>query len=143
MDFDVSKLRRRADGKPETRSLDDLLAETAQDDVVQRLPGKGRPLDRHGYRHADPETRMANKLLADHDVIPPQLQDRRPRCWVCLPSNTAELVATLVFCRLSPPPRLRHCQAEKKTRNAVPASTCSRSAGESPICSRITARCWP
>lgn len=73
----MSKLRRRADGKPEFRSLDELLAEAAQDDVVQRLPGKGRPIDLGGYMHADAGTRVANKLLADNDVIPQQLQDRR------------------------------------------------------------------
>jgi hypothetical protein len=72
-----AKLRRRADGKVETRSLDDLLAEAARDDVVQRLPGKGQPLDLGGYLHADPETRVANKLLQDHHVIPQPLQDRR------------------------------------------------------------------
>lgn len=32
----MSKSRRRADGKPEYRSIDQLLAEAAQDDVVQR-----------------------------------------------------------------------------------------------------------
>ena len=73
----MSKFRRRPDGKPEVRSLDDLLAQAAQDDVVQKLPGKGRPLDLHGYRHADAETRIANKLLQDHHVIPQPLQDRR------------------------------------------------------------------
>lgn len=72
-----SRFRRRADGKIETRSLDDLLAEAAQDDVVQRLPGKGRPLELSGYLHADPQTRVANKLLQDHHVIPQPLQDRR------------------------------------------------------------------
>lgn len=73
----MSKFRRRPDGSPETRSLDDLLAQAAQDDVVQKLPGKGRPLDLHGYRHADAQTRVANKLLQDHHVIPQPLQDRR------------------------------------------------------------------
>ena len=73
----MSKLRRRADGKPEFRSLDELLAEAAQDDVVQHLPGKGRPIDLGGYMHADAGTRVANKLLADNDVIPQQLHDRR------------------------------------------------------------------
>ncbi|HJP29412.1 MAG TPA: DnaJ family domain-containing protein [Candidatus Latescibacteria bacterium] len=73
----MSKLRRRPDGKPEFRSLDQLLAEAAQDDVVQRLPGKGRPIDLGDYLHADPESRVANKLLADHNVIPQPLQDRR------------------------------------------------------------------
>ena len=48
----MSKFRRRPDGKPEMRSLDDLLALAAQDDVVQ-------------------------KLLQDHHVIPQPLQDRR------------------------------------------------------------------
>jgi len=69
--------RRRFDGKPETRSLDDLLAEASMDDVVQRLPGKGQPIDLGGYLHADAESRVANKLLADHHVIPKPLQDRR------------------------------------------------------------------
>ncbi len=73
----MSKSRRRADGKPEYRSIDQLLAEAAQDDVVQRLPGKGRPIDLSGYMHADAQSRVANKLLADNNVIPQQLQDRR------------------------------------------------------------------
>lgn len=70
-------LRRRPDGRPEIRSLDDMLAEVAHDDDVQRLPGRGRPLDLHGYRHSDPETRVANRLLRDNNVIPQPLQDRR------------------------------------------------------------------
>lgn len=73
----VSKLRRGADGKPEYRSIDQLLAEAAPHDVVQRLPGKGRPIDLRGYMHADAQSRVANKLLADNNVIPQQLQDRR------------------------------------------------------------------
>ena len=73
----MSKLRRRANGKPEFRSLDELLAEATQDDVMQRLSGKGRPIDLGGYMHADTGTRVANKLLKDNDVIPQQLQDRR------------------------------------------------------------------
>lgn len=73
----MSAKRRRPDGTLETRSLDDMLAEAAQDDVVQRLPGKGQPLDLHGYRHADPETRVANRLLRDNKVLPQPLQDRR------------------------------------------------------------------
>ena len=44
---------------------------------MQRLPGKGSPLDLSGYLHADPETRVANKLLRDHHVIPQPLQYRR------------------------------------------------------------------
>ena len=69
--------RRRSDGKPGMRSLDDLLAEASRDDVVQRLPGKGKPIDLGGYLYADAESRVANKLLADHHVIPQPLQDRR------------------------------------------------------------------
>ena len=96
----MSKLRRRADGKPEFRSLDELLAEAAQDDVVQRLPGKGRPIELGGYMHADAGTRVTNKLLADNDVIPQVARSarsgdaaatgrNRDRCCQAGPASTA------------------------------------------------------
>ena len=59
----VSKLRRGADGKPEYRSIDQLLAEAAPDDVVQRLPGKGRPIDLRGYMHAEADAATARQDL--------------------------------------------------------------------------------
>ena len=71
------KLRRKADGHPETLSLDDLLAKAVSDEDMKRLPGRGKPVNLRGYASADPTTRVANKILGDNHVLPQPLQDRR------------------------------------------------------------------
>ncbi|MEE3338675.1 MAG: DnaJ family domain-containing protein, partial [Candidatus Latescibacterota bacterium] len=43
----------------------------------RHLPDKGQPLDLRGYFHADPEQRVAGRLIRDNDILPQPLQDRR------------------------------------------------------------------
>ena len=69
--------RRRADGSPELKSIDDLLREAVPDDVVRILPGKVKPLDLDGYFRSGEEHRVANQLLKDNGILPPALQDRK------------------------------------------------------------------
>lgn len=71
------RCRRNPDGTPAVRSIDDLLATAVTPDAIRHLPGKGQPLDLDGYFRADPEQRMAGRLLRDNDVLPQPLQDRR------------------------------------------------------------------
>ena len=71
------RLRRNPDGTPTTTNLNDILTEAASADAIRHLPGKGQPLDLHGYFHADPEQRVAGRLIRDNDILPQPLQDRR------------------------------------------------------------------
>lgn len=71
------RLRRNPDGTPATTNLNDILTEAASADAIRHLPGKGQPLDLHGYFHADPEQRVAGRLIRDNDILPQPLQDRR------------------------------------------------------------------
>lgn len=72
-----SKRRRTPDGRPELRSLDDMLKQAVEDEDLTQLPGYGEPIDLTGYATSDPETRVASKLLGDHNVLPQPLQDRK------------------------------------------------------------------
>ena len=67
---------RTPDGKPQLRSLDDILREAVNDEEMADLPGKGKPLDLTKYFAAG-DARMANKLLKDNQVLPLHLQDRK------------------------------------------------------------------
>jgi len=69
--------RRNPDGSPAIRSVDDLLAEAVKPESIEHLSGKGRPLNLAGYFHADPEQRVASRLMRDNNVLPQPLQDRR------------------------------------------------------------------
>ncbi len=72
-----SRPRRNPDGSRAIRSVDDLLAEAVAPEAIQHLPGKGQPLDLQGYFHADPEQRVASRLMRDNNILPQPLQDRR------------------------------------------------------------------
>ena len=72
-----SRRRRTPDGRPETRSLDDMLKQAVEGEDLTRLPGYGKPIDLKGYTTSDPETRVASKLLGDNNVLPQPLQDRK------------------------------------------------------------------
>ena len=69
--------RRQPDGRPEWRSVDELLAQAIADEDFAALPGKGQPLDLSAYFASGPEHRIAGKLLKDNAVLPQALQDRR------------------------------------------------------------------
>ena len=69
--------QRQPDGRPEWRSVDELLAQAIADEDFAALPGKGQPLDLSAYFASDPEYRIASKLLKDNKVLPQTLQDRR------------------------------------------------------------------
>ncbi len=71
-----SRRRRTPDGRPETRSLDDMLKQAVEGEDLTKLPGYGKPVDLKGYSTSDPETRVASKLLGDNNVLPQPLQDR-------------------------------------------------------------------
>jgi hypothetical protein len=68
---------RTADGKPQFRSVDDMLKEAASDEAIANLPGKGKPLDLRGYFAPSEEDRVAGKILKDNSVLPPHLQERK------------------------------------------------------------------
>ena len=68
--------RRTLDGRPETRSVDDMLKQAVEGEDLTQLPGYGKPIDLKGYTTSDPETRVASKLLGDNNVLPQPLQDR-------------------------------------------------------------------
>ena len=74
---DDRPIRRRADGRPELRSLDDLLKEAVSGDDYKNLPGKGKPLDLSGYFRSGEEDRVANQILKDNEILPPFLQDHK------------------------------------------------------------------
>ncbi|MSS71440.1 MAG: DUF1992 domain-containing protein [Candidatus Latescibacteria bacterium] len=67
----------RSDGRPEPRSVDDILRDAAARGEFDRLPGKGQPLDLEDYFASGPEHRVANKILKDNQVLPQPLQDRK------------------------------------------------------------------
>ncbi|MXY82201.1 MAG: DUF1992 domain-containing protein [Gemmatimonadetes bacterium] len=69
--------RRQPDGRPEWRSVDELLAQAIASEDFATLPGKGQPLDLSAYFASGPEHRIAGKLLKDNAVLPQTLQDRR------------------------------------------------------------------
>jgi hypothetical protein len=69
--------RRQPDGRPEWRSVDELLAQAIAGEDFATLPGKGQPLDLSAYFASGPEHRIAGKLLKDNAVLPQTLQDRR------------------------------------------------------------------
>ena len=69
--------RRKPDGRPEWRSVDELLAQAIAGEDFAALPGKGQPLDLSAYFASGPEHRIASKLLKDNAVLPQTLQDRR------------------------------------------------------------------
>ena len=70
-------MRRQPNGQPEYRGLDDLLRDAVSDEEWAKLPGKGKPLDLGSYFRSGEEDRLANKILSDHGVLPPHLQDRK------------------------------------------------------------------
>ncbi len=72
----AERRRRTPDGRPETRSLDDMLKQAVEGEDLTQLPGYGKPIDLKGYTTSDPETRVASKLLGDNNVLPQPLQDR-------------------------------------------------------------------
>ena len=69
--------RRQPDGRPEWRSVDEMLAQAIASEDFATLPGKGQPLDLSAYFASGPEHRIAGKLLKDNAVLPQTLQDRR------------------------------------------------------------------
>ena len=73
---DDRPIRRRADGRPELRTLDDLLKEAVSGEDYKNLPGKGKPLDLSGYFKSG-EDRVVNQILKDNEILPPFLQDRK------------------------------------------------------------------
>ncbi len=75
-DRDLLKTRRNPDGKPEFRSVDEMLAHAVNGEEFARLPGKGKPLDLGDYFASGPEHRVASKILKDNAVLPRPLQDR-------------------------------------------------------------------
>jgi hypothetical protein len=70
-------MRRQPNGQPEYRGLDDLLRDAVSDEEWAKLLGKGKPLDLGSYFRSGEEDRLANKILSDHGVLPPHLQDRK------------------------------------------------------------------
>lgn len=68
---------RRPDGKPETRTPDEMLADAVADEDLSVLPGAGKPVDLEGYFASGAEHRMANRILRDNQVLPQPLQERR------------------------------------------------------------------
>lgn len=68
---------RRPDRHPEMWSLDDLLREDVSDEELASLLGRGKRLDSEGYFSGTAESRLANKILKDNQVLPTQLEDRR------------------------------------------------------------------
>jgi hypothetical protein len=68
---------RTSDGKPQFKSVDDLLKEAASPEAIAGLPGKGKPLDLRGYFESGEEYRIAAKILMDNKVLPTHLQDRK------------------------------------------------------------------
>ncbi len=89
-----SKLRRRPDGRPEYRSVDDLLKEAA---AQVNKADQGRPIDLSDYFSSGAENRIGNRLLKDNEVLPQPLQERkdaeelRRRAETYLQSETARL----------------------------------------------------
>lgn len=68
---------RRPDGKPETRTPDELLADAVASEDLTNLPGAGKPVDLEGYFASGAEHRIANRILRDNQVLPQPLQERR------------------------------------------------------------------
>ena len=69
-----SKLRRQPNGRPEYRSVDDMLKEAA---AQAKQADKGRPIDLGDYFSSSAETRIGNRLLKDNEVLPQPLQERK------------------------------------------------------------------
>jgi hypothetical protein len=68
---------RRADGRPEPRSIDQIIKDAIDAEELEKLPGWGRPIDLEDYFSSGPDQRAANKLLKDNRVLPQSLQDRK------------------------------------------------------------------
>lgn len=68
---------RRSDGRPEYRSIDDIIKDALDSDDLRRLPGWGRPIDLDDYFSSGPDQRVAHRLLKDNRVLPQSLQDRK------------------------------------------------------------------
>lgn len=79
--------RRQPDGRPEWRSVDELLAQAIAGEDFATLPGKGQPLDLSAYFASGPEHRIAGKLLKDNAVLPQALQDRRDAEQLCVQAS--------------------------------------------------------
>lgn len=84
--------RRQPDGRPEWRSVDELLAQAIADEDFATLPGKGQPLDLSAYFASGPEHRIASKLLKDNKVLPQTLQDHRDAEQLC--TQASQTLAT-------------------------------------------------
>ena len=84
--------RRQPDGRPEWRSVDELLAQAIAGEDFATLPGKGQPLDLSAYFASGPEHRIAGKLLKDNKVLPQTLQDRRDAEQLC--TQASQTLAT-------------------------------------------------
>lgn len=79
--------RRQPDGRPEWRSVDEMLAQAIAGEDFATLPGKGQPLDLSAYFASGPEHRIAGKLLKDNAVLPQTLQDRRDAEQLCIQAS--------------------------------------------------------
>lgn len=73
----MNRKLRKPDGTPEMRSLDDMLKEAVDDETLRNLPGVGKPLNLKDYFSVGAESRMANKILKDNQVLPQHLQERK------------------------------------------------------------------
>ena len=79
--------RRQPDGRPEWRSVDEMLAQAIAGEDFATLPGKGQPLDLSAYFASGPEHRIAGKLLKDNAILPQTLQDRRDAEQLCIQAS--------------------------------------------------------
>ena len=68
---------RTADGKRQTRSVDDMLKEAVSDETLANLPGKGEPLNLKSYFSSGEEFRAAGQILKENNLLPPHLQERK------------------------------------------------------------------
>ena len=68
---------RRSDGRPEHRSIDDIIRDSIDPGDLRNLPGWGRPIDLEDYFASGPDQRVAHRLLKDNRVLPQSLQDRK------------------------------------------------------------------
>ena len=67
----------QSDGRPEHRSIDEILRDAIAGGDFNDLPGRGRPLDLEDYFASGPEHRIAYRLLKDNQLLPDPLQDRK------------------------------------------------------------------
>lgn len=59
------------------RALEEILRQAIKEGKFKDLAGKGQPLKLDENPHEDPETRLANKILANSGFSPAWIEERR------------------------------------------------------------------